>query len=111
MKDVIKPGEEDDALRYIIKFYESLCSRLFQEIVDIAAYLLGKEFNADSLKDCFDVTDEIITQIKAKYKGVPDTLSHFLGNDEYRSLQETVNKVVLDQLPGIVEKVRKELGI
>jgi len=111
VKDVIKPGEEDDAIQYIIKFYESLCSGLFQEIVDIATYLLGKEFNVDSLKDCFTVTDNITTQIKAKYNGVPDTLSRFLRSDEYNSLRETVNKVVSDQLPGIVEKVRKELGI
>ena len=73
--------------------------------------MLGKEFNADSLKDCFDVTDNIITLIKERYKGVPDTLSRFLRNDEYNSLRKTVNRVVSDQLPGIVEKVRKELGI
>ena len=115
VKDVIKPGEEDDVIQYIIKFYESLCSGLFQEIVDIAAYLLGKEFNADSLKDCFDVTDNIITQIKAKYNGVPDTLTQYLSesglNKEKDSFEKAVTKVMFDSLPYLVEKLRKELGV
>lgn len=114
VKDVIKPGEEDDAIQYIIKFYESLCSGLFQEIVDIAAYLLGKEFNADSLKDCFDVTDNIITLIKERYKGVPDTLTQYLSenelNKEKDSFEKAVTKVMFDSLPYLVGKLRKELG-
>jgi len=115
VKDVIKPGEEDDALVYIIKFYESLCSGLFQEIVDIAAYLLGKEFNADSLKDCFTVTDNITTLIKKRYKGVPDTLTRYLSenelNKEKDSFEKAVTKVMFDSLPYLVGKLRKELGV
>lgn len=91
--------------------YETLCNHLFQNIVDIASYLLGKDYNVESLEDRSSVADEIVAQIKKYYEGVPDTLSHFLGNDEYNSLRKTVNKVVSDQLPGIIEKVRKELGI
>jgi len=40
---------------------------------------------------------------------VPDTLEG--GIDEYNSLRKIVNKVVSDQLPDIVRKLRKELGI
>lgn len=116
VKDVIKPGEEDDAIQYIIKFYESLCSGLFQEIVDIAAYLLGKEFNTDdSLKDCFTVTNNITTLIKKRYEGVPDTLTQYLSenelNKEKDSFEKAVTKAMFDSLPYLVGKLRKELGI
>ena len=116
LKNEIKLGEEDDALVYIIKFYESLCSGLFQEIVDIAAYLLGKEFNTDdSLKDCFTVTDNITTLIKKRYEGVPDTLTQYLSenelNKEKDSFEKAVTKAMFDSLPYLVGKLRKELGI
>ena len=92
--------------------YETLCNHLFQDIVDIASYLLGKNYNVESLEDRSNVADEIVAQIKKHYEGVPDTVMSLEGgSDEYNSLRETVNKVVSDQLPGIVEKVRKELGI
>lgn len=42
---------------------------------------------------------------------MPDSVKSLGGIEEYNSLRKTVNKVVSDQLPGIVEKVRKELGI
>ena len=91
--------------------YESLCSHLFQNIVDIASYLLGKDYNVESLEDRSNVADEIVARIKKHYEGMPDTVKSFGGIEDYNSLRETVNKVVSDQLPGLVEKVRKELGI
>ena len=91
--------------------YESLCSHLFQNIVDVASYLLGKDYNVESLEGCSNVADEIVAQIKKYYEGVPDTVKSFGGIEYYNSLRKTANKIVSNQLPGIVEKVRKELGI
>lgn len=109
LKNEIKPGEEDYVLLYVLQFYESLCSGLFQEIVDIATYLLGKEFNADSLKDCLTVKDNITTLIKERYKGVPDTLSRFLGNgDEF---DNAIRKVLSESLPDFIKNLRKELNV
>lgn len=111
LKNEIKSGEEDDALLHVLQFYESLCSNLFQSIVDIAGYLLGDQFNAyESLEDCLSVTDEIMTQIKDKYNGVPDTLSHFLGNDGDK-FDNAIRKVLSDLLPGFIENLRKELNV
>lgn len=91
--------------------YESLCNHLFQNIVDIASYLLGKDYNVESLEDRSNVADEIVAQIKKHYEG-PDTVKSLEGGiEDYNSLRKTVNKIVSDQLPGIVEKVRKELEI
>ena len=92
--------------------YELLCNHLFQDIVDIASYLLGKDYSVESLEDRSNVANEIVAQIKKHYEGVSDTVKSLEGGiDEYNSLQKTVNRVVSDQLPGIVEKVRKELRI
>lgn len=44
--------------------YELLCNHLFQDIVDIASYLLGKDYNVESLGDRSNVADEIVAQIK-----------------------------------------------
>ena len=60
------------------------------------------------------MTDNIITLIKERYKGVPDTLTQYFSenelNKEKDSFEKAVTKVMFDSLPYLVEKLRKELG-